>query len=450
MKKLLLTLAAAVSVFAASAQTFTVSSVGTNNWALDATEKTLTGTVTATDGTVFNCVMKQNSSTTGINDSRAADLIKWYKGYTFTMTAPAGFNFEKIVFTASESKYTKIFTSPTGTTSVSGTDITWQATAESNVMEGTANEAQIRIKSMVITLTPTGSTQRADANLAFSATEVTGKVGTPFVAPTLTKDTDAPATYSSSNPEAATVDPTTGEVTLVAQGTTTITATTPATADFLAGEASYTLTVTEDFPRVVVSTSLTSNLDGWDATSSDAAIKVWNWDANYNCAKATGYIGGAKNVVEGSITSPAIDLSGYWDGQVVFDQAYKFFNNAAQTYLSASVSVDGGDFVPATVTNWPATEDFTWAKSVIDLSAYYGHSVKVKFTYTSTADVAGTWEIKNFTVKGRVAVAGNTEVEAADADAPATYYNMQGQPVNNPTNGLYIKVQGNKATKVIL
>lgn len=38
----------------------------------------------------------------------------------------------------------------------------------------------------------------------------------------------------------------------------------------------------------------------------------------------------------------------------------------------------------------------------------------------------------------------------ADADAPVLYYNLQGQQVANPANGLYIKKQGNTVTKVLV
>ena len=41
------------------------------------------------------------------------------------------------------------------------------------------------------------------------------------------------------------------------------------------------------------------------------------------------------------------------------------------------------------------------------------------------------------------------EIEVDD-NTPAVYYNIQGVKVNNPSNGLFIKVQGNKATKVVL
>ena len=43
---------------------------------------------------------------------------------------------------------------------------------------------------------------------------------------------------------------------------------------------------------------------------------------------------------------------------------------------------------------------------------------------------------------------GVAEIEAAE-DAPAHYYNLQGVEVTNPENGVYIRVSGNKATKVI-
>ena len=42
------------------------------------------------------------------------------------------------------------------------------------------------------------------------------------------------------------------------------------------------------------------------------------------------------------------------------------------------------------------------------------------------------------------------ELEAEEAEGAVEYYNLQGVNVANPTNGLYIRKQGNKITKVIL
>ena len=60
-----------------------------------------------------------------------------------------------------------------------------------------------------------------------------------------TTDSDGVQTYSSSDPTVATIDATTGEVTVVGPGTCTITAETAETATYLASSASYKLTVRE-------------------------------------------------------------------------------------------------------------------------------------------------------------------------------------------------------------
>ena len=49
-----------------------------------------------------------------------------------------------------------------------------------------------------------------------------------------------------------------------------------------------------------------------------------------------------------------------------------------------------------------------------------------------------------FAVDNTSAVEG---IEMEDANAPVEYYNLQGVKVANPSNGIFIKVQGNKATK---
>ena len=78
-------------------------------------------------------------------------------------------------------------------------------------------------------------------NLEFSSEAATATVGQAFTSPTLSGVTTG-VTYSSSNTGIATVN-NSGVVTIVAAGTTTITASAPATDEYEAGTASYTLTV---------------------------------------------------------------------------------------------------------------------------------------------------------------------------------------------------------------
>lgn len=111
-----------------------------------------------------------------------------------------------------------------------------------------------------VTITANTSGKEA-AGLSFGeVTKFTVDLSGTFTAPTLTKATDAAATYASSETSVATVDASTGAVTLVGAGTTTITATTPETDAYMAGSASYTLTVTDlaSMPRFQKATTITS------------------------------------------------------------------------------------------------------------------------------------------------------------------------------------------------
>lgn len=70
--------------------------------------------------------------------------------------------------------------------------------------------------------------------------------------------------------------------------------------------------------------------------------------------------------------------------------------------------------------------------------------------YTNVAPAKAPQEYNLPTLYKEGQGAGVEAVEAETADAPVVYYNLQGVRVENPENGLYIRVQGNKATKVAI
>ena len=45
---------------------------------------------------------------------------------------------------------------------------------------------------------------------------------------------------------------------------------------------------------------------------------------------------------------------------------------------------------------------------------------------------------------------GVNDILSNDTNAPVEYFNLQGVRVANPENGLYIRRQGNNATKVLV
>lgn len=89
-----------------------------------------------------------------------------------------------------------------------------------------------------------GGVSKQDATLAFSATSATVTLGEEFTEPELTISPEGLAvSYSSSRPSVATVDTESGAVTILAAGTTTITATFAGNDEYNSASASYTLTV---------------------------------------------------------------------------------------------------------------------------------------------------------------------------------------------------------------
>ena len=90
--------------------------------------------------------------------------------------------------------------------------------------------------------------EKEDIELSFDPTALEVEMGEEFTEPTLTTpdDFDGTVTYSIDNEEVATIDATTGKLTLVGAGTAKVTATTSETDKYYEGFAFYDLTVIED------------------------------------------------------------------------------------------------------------------------------------------------------------------------------------------------------------
>ena len=114
------------------------------------------------------------------------------------------------------------------------------------VLSGNDKNSYIRIQTITITYGNGGTSTLTPAGLTFGeTTSFTVNLGETFTAPTLTNPHNLPVSYSSSELGVATVHETSGTVTLVGAGTTTITASSAETNTYAAGSASYTLTVVD-------------------------------------------------------------------------------------------------------------------------------------------------------------------------------------------------------------
>lgn len=155
-----------------------------------------------------------------------------------------------------------------------------------------------------------------------------------------------------------------------------------------------------------------------DKSKDEALSNVWSFASGYGM-KATGYDKDNKTnyAAESWLVSPVLDLTNATDCSIAFQQAANFFKN--QDNLKAAVSVkakaaDDADWTTLDVTPWPEGTSWTFIPSTADLKAFDGKQVQIAFVYTSTADVAGTWEVKDFNLHGNGSVSLPDEPETPE------------------------------------
>lgn len=178
----------------------------------------------------------------------------------------------------------------------------------------------------------------------------------------------------------------------------------------------------------------------------EALSYVWSIDSKYGL-KATSFLAGTAYACEAYMVSPVLDLTGSVAPILMtFEQASNFFND----YL-----VDCGVYAREEgSTEWiavnglePRDNNWTYTPASLSLDDFAGKKIQVGFKYSCDGVKAGTWEMKNLVISGGVSAAEIVEAE----DAAAVYYDLSGRRVmGEPQSGLYIKISGNKAQKVLV
>lgn len=238
------------------------------------------------------------------------------------------------------------------------------------------------------------------AGLEYKTTEFTVEVGEEFTAPELVNPNNLAVTYDSSDKTVATVDAE-GKVTVLAVGTTTITATSAETETYKKGEASYTLTVTP--ANVVYNADFTVDEV---FTFEQSGSYPWSWDKTYGL-KGSAYVSGKANATDVVAASAVIDLTNRV-APIEFT-----INHALNQYKLNNVLIDVAEVgeyakIVARVegeTEWteiavPEVTEFSWTyfNQTINLDQFSGKKIQIGFRYISTAEIAGTWEIKTVTL----------------------------------------------------
>ncbi len=259
---------------------------------------------------------------------------------------------------------------------------------------------QFTINKITITY-ESGDSSKNSADVAFPQNAYTFSIGESFESPVATKATTAELAYSSDNEEVATINASTGELTLKSEGTAVITAKAEENTEYNAGSASYTLTVIDPSIKIILNAPFTDSIDNL-TFEGEGADKIWTYGG-----ATFGLKGTAHNVTDAPSTpcyavTPVINLAGYSEIKTTFKQAANFFNNTSNFQTDCQImirEVPTGEWTPIEMTGLPDGKSWTYVNSSIDLNTYAGKSIQIGFCYTNGQ--TGTWEIKDLLIKGK-------------------------------------------------
>lgn len=289
------------------------------------------------------------------------------------------------------------------------------------------------LDNIVITKTGGSGVELEDPRCAFSTETATYTLGETFSAPTFTTASNGEVTYKSSNTNVATVD-NSGNITAIAAGTTTITASVSVTDTYKPGNASYTLTVID--PNILFSESFAENLGNFTVTQTD---EIWSYNSDYKCAYANGY---GKNAQDLKLISPVIDLTDATGANLTFEHAAGYIkdNDLTKDFTLWIKEKDATEWTQLTIPTYPNSWTFVNSEE-ISLNAYCGKEVQIAFNYMCTNDVASAWEIKNVIIKK--AEPATVTIPVSEAGY-ATYFNDKAWVVaDNMKAGIITGVENN-------
>lgn len=466
MKKLLLSvIAIAAAAFSVQADEATLTMTGLSNNEAEYTAD-------PTTAPAFTIKTAKNSGSTAPAFVASGSDLRIYAKGTVTIASPNDEEMTKIVFNISTQGKKRLapITASVGTIATQASEdetVTWTGSATEVKFtvgdnadygsDGSTNRGQLCFSTMNMTYTSSSDPSKDDPEMSFPQASYEANLGEEFTEPVLSCNSNGAVTYTSSDEAVATVDATTGEVTLVGEGTTEIKATAAATDIYNSGYALYTLRVID--PSVIFEWAKSKgNADDF-TLSSNNDIQAWSYDDRYGL-KGSAYQSRKANATECIAATPVMDLTLRENAKLEYDQA---FNQYKLNNTNIAVADFEGKYAFIMVKEDGATEwtllalpktptEFSWdfyANGPVSLDAYKNKKIQIGFKYVSTDEIAGTWEINNIKVTGKLITAVD-ELATESADAAPVYYNLQGVRVSEPTHGIYIVVKGDKSYKVAL
>ena len=272
----------------------------------------------------------------------------------------------------------------------------------------------------------------SDQEVSFAQSSINKTFGDAKFTNTATTTGDGTITYSSNNTAVATIDSSTGEVTIVGAGNATITATAAATQYYNSASATYSLTVNKATPTVSFTNTAVAKTYG-DASFTNAATAT--------SGGAISYQSNNTDVAVVDSTSGEVTIIGAGNATITATAAATSnYNSASATYsLTVSRSAITISFDNTAITKTYGDSKFTNVATTISDGA---------ITYSSNNTAVAT--INSTTGEVTIAGAGNATITAsvsatANYEAASTTYSLtinKATPTVSFTNTAVSKVYG--------
>ena len=182
----------------------------------------------------------------GANDGKyytTGQGIRVYGNGTMTVAAKSGSHLTKVAITFAGDTYRPESADVVDTGSYDPESGVWTGSASSVAFTRPTGSGHWRIQVVEATVEGGSTVEKTTPTLSFEPTSLTITKGEAFTEPVLSYDGDGKVTYSIDKESVATINASTGKLTIVGIGTANITATAEETANYKRGTASYSLKV---------------------------------------------------------------------------------------------------------------------------------------------------------------------------------------------------------------
>ena len=301
-----------------------------------------------------------------------------------------------------------------------------------------ASAGTLCVKNLVVSgVKGAAPVEKADPQISFEVGDVEAILGQPFEAPVINNPNGVEVIYSSNKPEVATVNPATGEITLVAEGFTTITATSVENEQFKSASVNYVLTVKPAGDAdIIFSESFEIGLGDF-TVEGEGAENVWMY--YYSSAKADGYTKVSGETVS-YLVSPVITLKS--NNVMSFDYESLYFSvDRINKDMRMAIRLEGGEWTYLEIPNRIATTPDVAVESgeIVIPAEFDNQKVQVAFAYGCDGSISsGMWYVRNLVVKSKASVVEKKDPEISFAEETHNFYfdtsSFAGVELINPNN----------------